>query len=80
MEWIGTKQGEGCIKGDGGGVIVGEGGYGGEGREEGGHNSMAQLPLGYGPLWTPEKLKEYCGSIGDVNAQIVFVSAHPTFS
>ena len=32
MEWIGTKQGEDCIEGVGGGAIVGEGGYEGEGR------------------------------------------------
>ena len=34
------------MEGEGGGGIVLEGGYGGEGREEGGHNSMAQLPRG----------------------------------
>jgi hypothetical protein len=55
-------------EGEGGGRIVGEGGYGGEGREEGGR-------LGRG-IWTPEQLKEYCGSSGDVYAQIVFVLAH----
>ena len=91
VEWIGTKQGEGCIKGEGGGGVVGEGGYGGEGREEGGHNS---IPTSFG--MAPEKLKEYCGqqrrrtransirlgspNIFDVHAQIVFVSAHPTSS
>ena len=45
MEWIGTKQGEGCIEGEGGGGIVTKGEFGGEGREEGGHNSMAQRDL-----------------------------------
>ena len=71
-----TKQGEDCIKGVGGGGIVGEGGYGRVGREEGGHNSF----LGDLEIWTPEQLKEYCGRSGDVCAQIVFVSAHPKSS
>ena len=34
VEWTGTKQGKGCIEGDGGGGIVKEGGYGGEGKGE----------------------------------------------
>ena len=45
MEWIRTIEGEDCIEGKGGGAIVEEGGYEGEGREEG-HNSLAQLPQG----------------------------------
>ena len=76
MKWIGTKEGEDCMEGEGGGGIVVEGGYGGEGREEGGHNSMAQLPSGF----TPEQLNGYCGSSGDVCAKIVFVAANPTSS
>ena len=32
VEWIGTKQGEGCIESEGGGGFVGDRGYGGEGR------------------------------------------------
>jgi len=46
-----TKQGEGCIKGDGGGVIVGEGGYGGEGRE--GRRTQQPSPTSSG-MSTPE--------------------------
>jgi hypothetical protein len=33
VEWIGTKQGEDCIEGEGGGGIVGREDYGGEGRK-----------------------------------------------
>ena len=78
MEWIGTKQGENCIEGVGGGGIVGGGGYRGEGREkeEGGHNSLA---LGVGD-WTPEQLKEYCSSSGNVSTKILFIAAHSTSS
>jgi hypothetical protein len=34
VELIGTKEGEGCMEGEGGGGIVVEGGYGGEGRRK----------------------------------------------
>ena len=34
MELIGTKEGEDCMEGEGGGGIVVEGGYGGEGRRK----------------------------------------------
>ena len=49
----------------------------GEGREEGKEDTTAWPFLLIG---TPEQLKEYCGSSGDVHAQIVFISAHPTSS
>ena len=61
------------MEGEGGGGIVVEGGYGGEGREEGGHNSRPNF------LGAPEQLKGYCGSSGDICAKIVFVATHPTF-
>ena len=50
---------------------------GGEGREEGKEDTTAWPFLLIG---TPEQLKEYCGSSGDVYAQIVFISAHSTSS
>jgi hypothetical protein len=48
VEWIGTKQGEDCIEGAGGGGIVGEGGYGRGGRRKE-ETTDGQLP-GFGLL------------------------------
>jgi hypothetical protein len=77
VEWIGTKEGEDCMEGKGGGGIVVEGGYRGEGREEGGHNSMAQLPLGFGPLKIKRILRQQrriranCIRLGSPNIFVV---------
>jgi hypothetical protein len=63
------------MEGEGGGGIVVEGGYGGEGRRK---EDTTAWPTSFD--WDPEQLKVYCGSSDDVYAKILFVSAHPTSS